>query len=99
MQGWLSDLAGRTKGLIDEIATADHVVMIATAGQSADAAAIIGEACHLRKVMTTALVLGPASVSDDDLSRTLAQLRPHALMVVVASAEEYIEDMLTALRT
>src|SRR5215216_3864295 len=29
MEGWLKDLAGRTKSLIDEIATADLVVMIA----------------------------------------------------------------------
>jgi hypothetical protein len=28
----------------------------------------------------------------------LAQLRPWALMLVIASAEEYIEDMLIALR-
>src|SRR5262245_47963791 len=35
MDGWLKDLAGRTKNLIDEIATADLVVMIAAAGESA----------------------------------------------------------------
>jgi hypothetical protein len=35
---------------------------------------------------------------DEALSRTLSQLRPWALMLVVASGEEYIEDMLTALR-
>src|SRR5262245_27622711 len=29
MQGWLSDLAGRTKNLIDEVAAADLVVMVA----------------------------------------------------------------------
>ena len=45
MQGWLSDLAGRTKDLIDEVNSADLVVMVATAGQNAAAAAIIGEAC------------------------------------------------------
>src|SRR5215813_4762205 len=31
MDGWLKDLAGRTKNLVDEIATADLVVMIAIA--------------------------------------------------------------------
>ena len=31
-------------------------------------------------------------------ARTLAQLRPWALMLVVASAEEYVADMLGALR-
>src|SRR4029077_877392 len=31
LAGWLSDLAGRTKNLVDEVNTADLVVMIATA--------------------------------------------------------------------
>jgi hypothetical protein len=96
--GWLSDLAGRTKDLVNEIDSADLVVMIATAGQSAAAAAIIGETCHLKHVMTTALIIGSEHHSDDELSKTLAQLRPHALMLVIASAEEYVEDMLRALR-
>ncbi len=46
MQGWLADLAGRTKNLVDEIAAADQVVMVATAGENAEAASIIGEACE-----------------------------------------------------
>jgi hypothetical protein len=98
MQGWLGDLAGHTKNLFDEIRSADQVVMIATAGEDVQAASIIGEACSARRVMTTALVLGAASISDEALSRTLAQLRPWALMLVIASAEEYIADMLAALR-
>jgi hypothetical protein len=48
--------------------------------------------------MTTALVLGTASISDEALSQSLAQLRPWALMLVIATAEEYIGDMLAALR-
>jgi hypothetical protein len=32
------------------------------------------------------------------LAKSLAQLRPWSLMVVIASAEDYIADMLTALR-
>jgi hypothetical protein len=98
MQGWLSDLAGYTKNLIDEIDDADLVVMVATAGEDAEVASIIGEACSLKRVMTTALVLGTASISDETLSQSLAQLRPWALMLVIASAEEYIADMLAALR-
>ena len=35
MGGWLNDLAGRTKDLVDEVNTADLVVMVATAGESA----------------------------------------------------------------
>ena len=70
MGGWLNDLAGRTKDLVDEVNSADLVVMVASAGQSAAAAAIIGEACSLK----------------------------HVMMLVISSADEYIKDMLTALR-
>ena len=96
--GWLNDLAGRTKNLVEEIASADLVVMVASAGENAAAAAIIAEACNVRHVMTTALILGTASSSDEALSKMLAQLRPHAMMLVISSADEYIKDMLTALR-
>ena len=98
MGGWLADLAGRTKDLVDEVNSADLVVMVATAGESAAAAAIIGEACSVKHVMTTALILGGASTSDEALSKMLAQLRPHVMMLVISSADEYIKDMLTALR-
>jgi hypothetical protein len=98
MGGWLNDLAGRTKDLVDEVNSADLVVMVATAGENAAAAAIIGEACSLKHVMTTALVLGGAVSSDDTISKMLAQLRPHVMMLVISSADEYIKDMLTALR-
>ena len=96
--GWLNDLAGRTKDLIAEVDTADLVVMVASAGENAAAAALIGEACNLKHVMTTALILGGATTSDETLSKMLAQLRPHAMMLVISSADEYIKDMLTALR-
>jgi hypothetical protein len=98
MGGWLNDLAGRTKDLLDEVNSADLVVMVATAGENAAAAAIIGEACNLKHVMTTALILGGAGASDEALSKMLAQLRPHAMMLVISSADEYVKDMLTALR-
>jgi hypothetical protein len=98
LAGWLSDLAGRTKNLIEEINTADLVVMIAAAGENAHAASIIGEACSLKRVTTTSLILGGADKSDEALSKSLSQLRPWSLMLVIANAEEYVEDMLRALR-
>lgn len=98
MQGWLSDLAGRTKDLMDEVSTADLIVMIATSGENAQAASLIGEACSLKRINTTGLVIGSEAKSDEELSRTLAQLRPWSLMVVMSNADEYIDDMLTALR-
>src|SRR6202046_2066436 len=71
MGGWLNDLAGRTKDLVDEVNSADLVVMVATAGENAAAAAIISEACSVKHVMTTALILGSATSSDDTMSKLL----------------------------
>ena len=69
MQAWLSDLAGRTKALVEEVASADLVVMVSSAGTSAQAAAVIGEACAVRKVMTMALIIGSEERSNDELSK------------------------------
>src|SRR3981189_3122383 len=98
MQAWRGDRAGRTKALVDEVASADLVVMVSSAGTSAQGAAVIGEACAVRKVMTMALIIGSEERSNDDLSKTLATLRPYASMLVIASGDEYIEEMLSALR-
>jgi hypothetical protein len=98
MKAWLADLAGRTKDLIDEVASADLIVMVASAGTKPAVADVIGEACNVRKVMTTALIIGSEGSSDEQLSRTLASLRPHASMLVIASDDDYIEQMLVALR-
>jgi hypothetical protein len=72
--------------------------MLTSAGTSAHAAAVLGEACSVRKVMTMALIIGSEQRSNDELSKTLASLRPFAQMVVIASGDEYIEEMLAALR-
>jgi hypothetical protein len=96
--GWLTDLQGRTRSLMEEVGTSDLVVMIAGPGGHAEVASIIGEACSLKRIMTTALVVGGKSASEASLSMTLAQVRPWSLMVVLADADDYVEDMLTALR-
>ena len=98
MQAWLSDLAGRTTDLVEAVASADLVVMVASAGTAAPAAAVIAEACAVRKVMTTALIIDGETKSDEQLSRTLASLRPYASMLVIAHHAEYIDAMLAALR-
>jgi hypothetical protein len=98
MQAWLGDVAGRALDLVAEIASADLVVMVAAAGTSPPAASVIGEACALNRVMTTALVVDARGQSDAALSRTLAALRPYASMLVVAEGEDYVEAMLEALK-
>ena len=81
-----------------EVAAADLVVMVAGPGGAAQAVTSIGRACSDRRVSTTALIVGAGSASDEALSRTLAQVRPWSLMVVIANSDEYIGDLLTALR-
>jgi hypothetical protein len=95
---WLSDLAGEALGLLDQMSAADHVVTVSTAGESAEHAAIIAEVCNARRIMLTALVIDPTAVPEPQLLRTMAPLRAHASMLVVAKGEEYVEAMLTALR-
>jgi hypothetical protein len=96
--GALSDLAGRIIGVADEVDTADLVVLVAGPGGHAQAASLIGQACSRRSVTTTGFVVGVTSASESALSKTLAQLRPWSLMVVVSNSDDYIDDMLTALR-
>jgi hypothetical protein len=98
LQGWLSDLAGRGRDLVNEVQTADSVIVVSTAGESAEAAELIGEACSLKHVLSTALILGGRTCSNEALSKSLSQLRPHVAMLVVSGEDEYIRDMLAALR-
>ena len=93
----LKTVDGSDVRLSDELAGADVVVMIAAAGGTSDAAAVIGNACFVRGIMTTGLIV--ASGGDrDEVERTVAALRPNAAMLVVSTSEEYIPEMLTALR-
>ena len=97
-EGALSDLAGRPRDVTREVDAADLVVMVATPGGHAHAASTIGGACRRRRVTTTALVVGADGASGEALASTLAQVRPWALMLVIATPHDYIDDMLVALR-
>ena len=94
----LSDLAGHPSSVTREVDAADLVVLVAGPGGDARAASVIGQACSLRRVMTTGFIVGASTASGTALSNTLSQLRPWSLMVVIAESDEYIDDMLTALR-
>ena len=85
-------------GALDGIAGADLVVMLAAAGGDASAAAAIGQVCSDRRIHTATFVIRPSSATDEALSRTLAQVRPWSLMVVVLSDESYVEDLLRSFR-
>jgi hypothetical protein len=94
----LSDLAGHSRSVTHEVDTADLVVFVAGPGGHAQAASLIGQACSLRRVMTTGFIVGVTPGSEHALSKTLAQVRPWSLMVVLADSDDYIDDMMTALR-
>jgi hypothetical protein len=95
---WLKDLEGRPHNLTEVVDAADQVVMVATPGGHAHVAPLVGEASSRKRVMTTSLVVGAQSASEAELSKTLAQVRPWSLMVVIAEADNYIDDMLLSLR-
>ncbi len=93
----LTSIDGSEVRLSDELGGADIVVMIAAAGGASDAAAVIGNACFVRGIMTTGLIVATGG-DRMDVERTVAALRPYAAMLVVSTSEEYIPEMLTALR-
>lgn len=93
----LADADGKEVRLTEELNGADMVVMVTSEGKRAEAAAAIGNACFVRGIMTTGLVL-PRPGQEEAVSRTLKNMRPYAAMLVVASGEDYIPEMLTALR-
>lgn len=93
----LEDLAGKGATLSDEIDKADIIVMVTTVGNASDAAEVIGNACLVRGKRASGLVRMTGDHADG-LSKTLLSLRPYAAMLVVSSGDEYIAEMLTALR-
>ena len=95
---WLAAVSARTKALSDALEGKNLVVVIASAGADAQAAAIIGDMCKANGVQMTALVINAEQHSDGEVAATLAQLRPSAAMVVVAADDIYVADMLRALR-
>jgi hypothetical protein len=96
--GWLAGLAGETMSLVEEIASANVVVTLSTAGENSEMAGVVAEACRAQGKLLTALILDADGVAEPVLLKTLVPLRPHAAMLVVASGEDYVEGMLTALR-
>ena len=83
---------------VHNIAAADLAVMIAVAGADAPGVALIGQACSGRRVPTATFVIRNASTTEAAVSKTLAQVRPWSLMVVVASEAAYVEDVLRSFR-
>jgi len=80
--------------LSEELDGADTVVMIASAGASAEAASIIGDAAAARGIMSAGLVLP----GGDSVSEIVAALRPNAMVLVVLQDAADVPEVLSALR-
>jgi hypothetical protein len=83
---------------LGDLVATDLVVMVAAGGADAGLAAIVGQACSRQRIPTATCVIRGASASDAALSRTLAQVRPWSLMVVMAGDHDYVEDFLRSFR-
>ena len=93
----LADEAGAHLDLAAAVAATDVVIMVVSAGEAAEAAAVVGNACHVRGIMTTGIILADPGEGADP-AVTLRDLRPYAAMLVVAQGEDYVPAMLSALR-
>lgn len=97
VDGVLEDVGGNSFKLSDEINNADIIVMVTTVGSAPEAAEVIGNACLVRGKRASGLVRMTGDKTAN-LSQTLLSLRPYAAMLVMSSGDEYIAEMLTALR-
>jgi hypothetical protein len=95
---WLHNLGAHTRALMAAVADAHLVVLVASAGADAGAAALVAEATAARGVTTAAILLDSGEAEAPVLERSLAALRPHAAMLVVATDADYVVAMLQALR-
>lgn len=84
--------------VIGEINRADLVLMVVRAGGNTTAVSAIGTACSDLRVMTHTVVIRDASTSDAEVSKTLGDVRPWSLMVVVVDRRDYVDDILRSFR-
>lgn len=98
LKTWLHDLAGHTLDLVEEIAHSDFVVVVTCAGEDARAVSAISELCELHHKTLIALVVPTEDDNEAAVAESLRHLRPHARMLVVTHGQDYVENMLIALR-
>lgn len=90
----VSDLDGHQSRLSDQLAGADVAVMVATSNRAAEAAAVIGQACSQRSIMTAGVILGAGGNTD----AAVASMRAHARVMIVSEDAWDVSEVLSALR-
>jgi len=99
VQQWFRDVVGRAQGFVQEVETSNQAIMIATSGEDAQLASVVGDACRAMGTKACGLILHDASTRPPEaVSTTLGQLRPYVSMLSVVSDAGYVEAMLEALR-
>lgn len=94
---------GSETTLSEELADADVAVMVAgrddsatpPADAAADAVTVIGRACTERRIMTAGVVVSESGTRVDD---AVLALRPYAMVLVAATEDDDLAELLTALR-
>jgi hypothetical protein len=76
-----------------ELAAADVAVVIATDAVRPEAAAVFGDACAARMIMTAGLILAESAPEE-----AVSVLRPNAMVLAILKHEDDIPPILTALR-
>lgn len=76
--------------LSETLQETDFLLMIATADAGAAAAAVIGNACALRGIMTAAIVLG------SETKDAVSAVRPYARVLLVTKDEQDIAELMSA---
>src|SRR5262245_28075437 len=84
--------------LMNEIPHADLVMMVVSAGGNTAAVSAIGTVCSDLRVMTHTVVIRDDATSEAAASRTLGEVRPWSLMVVVVNRRDYVDDILRSFR-
>ena len=85
----------RLMGVIDR---ADLVLMVVRAGGNTEAVSAIGTACSDLRVMTHTVIVRDDAASEAAVSKTLRDVRPWSLMVVLVDRRDYVDDILTSFR-
>ena len=93
----LRRVGGGTALLSEELEGADTVVLVASAGASAEAASVIGDAAAARGIMSAGLVL-PGGDPAGGSANVIAALRPNAMVLVVLRDVADVPEVLSALR-
>ncbi len=88
---------GASVPLAEALDGADLVVLLSAGGDNADAARAIAREASNRRIMTAGLALAEG-LSSPQANRVVNGLRPFTSVLVVASDNDFIPAMLTALR-